>query len=146
MESAGEIHLLSGRRIYLQELRQYETYEGLIEGLPTEERNTYRLDHLAEEYRGKPYPGEPYLIQPKETPLEYRGDKQYPFGTPSALPAVTCIGRFTSHDPVRRGTRCDYSGLIVIWFQPDFAFPIEESVFAEIQAIDWDRHAIDMEY
>jgi len=106
MENVGEFDLTSGRRIYLVELRQYYTYEGLLEGLPTAERNKQRLEHLMVEHRDKPYPGGPYLmpylIQPTETPIEYSRSQPYPFGTPSALPALTCIGRFTSHEPTRR--------------------------------------------
>ena len=130
MGKAGELDLLSGRRIYLLELRQYLTYEGLLEGLPTAERNKQRLERLVAEYRDKPYAGGPYLIRPAERPIEYnRGGEPYPFGTPSALPAVTCVGRFDSLQPARNQSS-ELSGLVVIWFQEEFAFPIDPAVVA----------------
>ena len=72
--NAGELDLPSGRRLHLCELRQYLTYEGLLEGLPTAERNKQRLERLVAEYRDKPFAGEPYLIRPTETLIEYNGD------------------------------------------------------------------------
>ncbi|WP_433932510.1 hypothetical protein AB3662_48225 [Sorangium cellulosum] len=145
MTSVGEFDLPSGRRLYLRELRQYLTYEGMLEGLPTVERNKEQIEELVSEHRDNPYPGGPYLIRPTEVPIELPEDDPYPFGTPSALPRVTCIGRFDSLDPARDQSR-DFSGLVVIWFQDDFAFPIDPAVVAQLLAIDWEAHAADMEY
>lgn len=146
MSKVGELDLPSGRRLYLRELTQRLTYEGLLEGLPTAERNKQRLDQLVADYRDKPYAGKPYLIRPKETLIEYSRDgRPYPFGTPSALPAVTCIARFDSLQPARDQSS-DLSGLVVIWFQEEFAFPIDATVLAQLLAIDWDTHAVDVSY
>lgn len=146
MIKVGEINLPSGRRLYLRELRQYLTYEGLLEGLPTVEMNSRKIESLLAAHRDKPYPGEPYLIRPIEKPIEYRSDERpYPFGTPSALPGVTCIGRFDSLDPARDKSK-DSSGLVVIWFQDEFAFPIAPDVAERLLAIDWSAHAADLEY
>ncbi|SIO56877.1 hypothetical protein SAMN05444166_5308 [Singulisphaera sp. GP187] len=146
MAKTGELDLPSGRRLYLREFRQYLTYEGLLEGLPTVERNKQRLEQLVADHRDKPYAGGPYLIRPTETPIQYnRNGKSYPFGIPSALPDVTCIGRFDSLQPARNETS-DLSGLVVIWFQDEFAFPIDPPVVAQILSIDWEAHAADMDY
>ena len=146
MAKFGEFELHTGRSLYLRELRQYLTYEGLLEGLPTAERNQQRLESLVAKHRDKPYAGGPFLIQPTETPIEYNRDgRQYPFGTPSALPSVTCIGRFDSLQPAR-DKNCDFSGLVIIWYQEEFAFPIEPSVVSKLLAIDWETHAADMDY
>jgi len=146
MTKAGEIDLPSGRRLYLRELRQYLTYEGLLEGLPTAERNKQQIEQVVAKHRDKPYAGEPYLIRPSETPIDYNRDgRSYPFGTPASLPAVTCIGRFDSLKPARNQSS-DLSGLVVIWFQSEFAFPIDSAVVAKLLAIDWEAHAADMDY
>ena len=146
MAKAGELDMPSGRRLYIRELRQYLTYEGLLEGLPTAERNKQRLELLVVEHRNKPYYGRPYLIRPTEMPIEYNRDgRPYPFGTPSALPSVTCIGRCESLDPAR-DKNCDLSGLVVIWFQEEFAFPIDQAVIAQILAVDWNAHAADFSH
>jgi hypothetical protein len=39
MANPNEFIQASGQRFYLRELRQYGTYEGLLEGLPTVEWN-----------------------------------------------------------------------------------------------------------
>ncbi|WP_437958154.1 hypothetical protein WME76_43985 [Sorangium sp. So ce119] len=145
MTSVGEFDMPSGRRLYLRELRQYLTYEGMLEGLPTVERNKEQIEELVSEHRDKPYPGGPYLIRPTEAPIELPEDDPYPFGTPSALPRVTCIGRFDSLDPARDRSS-HFSGLVVIWFQDDFAFPVDPAVVTQLLAIDWEAHAADMEY
>ncbi|WP_406699853.1 hypothetical protein V5E97_13490 [Singulisphaera sp. Ch08] len=146
MVKTGQLDLPSGRRLYLCELRQYLTYEGLLEGLPTVERNKKCLEQLVANHRGKLYAGEPYLVRPTETPIEYNRDgKPYPFGIPSALPAVTCIGRFESRQPARNESS-DQSTLVIIWFQDEFAFPIDPSVVVQILAIDWETHAADTDF
>lgn len=142
-EPAIKIELPLGRTIYLKELRQYFTYEGLLEGLPTVEMNKRKLVYLFKEEAKKIDPQLPYLLVPDETPIEY--DRKYPFGTPSALPSITCIGRFQSLSPAR-DAKMDASELVIIWFQPEFAIPINPSIVTQIQAIDWDQHANDYEY
>ena len=145
MADVGQLDLPTGRQVQLCELRQFFTYEGLIEGLPTAERNKQRVERLVAEYRNGIYADGVHLIRPTETPIEYPSGRPYPFGTPSALPSVTCIGRFTSLDPAR-DKRCDLSGLIVIWFQQELAFPIDVAVRAKLLAIDWDALAVDIYY
>lgn len=105
-----------------------------------------RLKSLVAKHRDQPYAGGPYVIQPTETPIEYNRDgRPYPFGTPSALPHVTCIGRFDSLQPAQ-DKNCDFSGLVITWYQDEFAFPIEPSMLSKLLAIDWETHAADMEY
>lgn len=140
-----ELDLPSGRRLWLHELRQYVTYAGRLEGLPTAEENERDVQRLIAEYRDRPYPGPPYLIPPTETPSQFLGGTRYPFGTPSALPAVTCIGRFESLSPAR-DPHCDGSGLVVIWYQEEFALPIDASVVAQLLSIKWEKHAADWTY
>jgi hypothetical protein len=56
-----------------------------------------------------------------------------------------CVVRLDSHQPVRDQSK-HLSGLGVVWFQADFAFPIESAALEQLQSIDWDRHAVDWEY
>jgi hypothetical protein len=145
MSITGELKLLSGRHLYLRELRQHQIYEGLLEGLPTREGNARRLEQIITKNRGNPYAGDPYLIAPTERPIEYRDGERYPFGTPSSIPSIACVGRFDSLKPARDLER-DYSGLVVIWFQAEYAFPVDSHVIEQLLAMDWDRHAVDMDY
>jgi len=136
----------SGRRIQLKELRQFRTYEGRAEGLPTKEHNQVLQDRLMASHAGQSYPhGPACLIRPEERDLLYRGGKSYPLGTPAAMPAITCIGRFESSSPARDQSM-DCSALLVIWFQEQFAFPVDPVAMARIAAIDWDGLAVDLPY
>ncbi len=135
MPKKNEIELLNGRKIRLHHLQQSLTYAGWLEGLPTAESNQRDLDRLVAEHRNKPYAGEPYLIRPVEK-REKNRDK-------SLLPSVTCIGRFESN-PIDSTWYC--SGLVIIWFQDEFAFPIDPTALAQFRAIDWDAHAVDMDF
>ena len=88
------------RTIPLAELHQIYVYEGLLEGLPTKEMNLRHLERAPVQVQQNfPYiPVEPYLVPPGETPIEYRREGSYPFGEPSRLPAIQCIGRWRSHE------------------------------------------------
>lgn len=149
MEDADEVTLVGGRVIHLRELRQYRTYGGLLEGLPTVDMNARKMRQLVVSNRAQ-YPRdaavrEPFLIPPVEKPIDYRQDRPYPFGMPSALPAITCIGHFASHEPARGETDYDSSSLMILWYQETFALPIAPDIVAQIAAIDWEQYAVNEE-
>lgn len=141
MPDKAKLRLRSGREIALQELNQKLTYEGLVEGLPTAERNKVYLERLLDT-GAKLGTTLPLLLPPRETPIEV--ERPYPFGTPSALPKVTCIARFASRTPARNKT-LDYSELVVIWLQEEFAFPIDPVIKEQLCDLEWDRLATDLE-
>jgi hypothetical protein len=140
-----EFLLHSGRQIKLHELRQYLTYEGLLEGLPTAETNQLIVKSFKNYPKNRSYDVSPHLIPPVEKPLNQPHGEKYPFGTPSALPPITCIARFQSRQPTKNGNG-DFSGLTVVWFQNDFAFPIDPTIIEQIESIDWDSCAGNNEY
>ena len=136
--------LLSGREIRLDVFRQSFVYAGLLEGLPTREINQRLIERLRtqeRECRGEL----PYLIDPPERLIQYEGDQPYRFGTPAAIPGVECIGQFTSFQPARGANR-DGSHLTIIWFQDEWAFPIDPGMREQIRAIDWEQHAHDFDW
>jgi hypothetical protein len=130
----GEFTLKSGRTLRLDSLRQWAVYSGLLEGLPTRERNDAMLEGLRTEARGRDG-HEPYLIEPTQTPIEYEG--KYPFGEPAALPPICCVAHFSS-DAL---DALHYTCLSVIWFQHDYAFPISAEVEAELSSLNWGKLA-----
>jgi hypothetical protein len=143
MSKTGDIDLISGRGIDLRFLSQRLTYDGLLEGLPTVALNQRIIERLIKEERNARHGREPYLIPPTQTPIEH--GRPYPFGEPAALPHVACIARYQSYRPARDTTK-DYSELSVIWFQADFAFPIDAVVLDALRRLDWEAHAHDAEY
>jgi hypothetical protein len=137
----GTITLEDGRTIHLRWFQQYQVYAGLLEGHPTREMNERmirRLFDLAETRTSTP----PYLVPPREKRIDYPDG--YPFDVEDAvaLPRIACLGHFESFSPARDASR-DYSSLVIIWFQDDYAFPIEPEVLVQIRVVDWARLASD---
>jgi len=130
--------IASGRTIRLLALDQYFTYEGLLLGVPTREMNQEMIDQLIAGYVHPAEYGVPLLLEPEQQPLEVPPN-QLPHGTPATLPSVTCIARFISD--AQLGTDAIWSVLRVIWFQEEFAFPIDDRALQQITAIDWERWA-----
>jgi len=139
----NQIELRSGIVVRMRELRQSGTYEGLLEGLPTRERNQQQLEYIQAQHCSHPFYGKPHLVPPLETVIDI--GEPYPFGTPARLPAVICVARFMASKPVR-DPRADYSCLTVIWLQDTFAWPPEPAMLEQLQAIDWIALASDREY
>jgi len=141
----NELKLQTGRTVWLRELRQRETYEGLLNGLPTKEGNQRLLVRLVKDERCERYSQGPYIIAPIERAIEMPEGEEYPFGTPSALPSVTCICRLESVFPTTPGNG-DASGLVVVWFQDLFQYPPPTDIESHLKTIDWENNAGNFEY
>jgi hypothetical protein len=138
----SQFTLSDGRTVGLQSLKQWAVYAGILEGLPTRQFNDAELKRLVEEAEAQDrHP--PFLIVPVQVPISYEG--RYPFGEPAKLPPIACIARFHSYAPARDASK-DCSDLTVIWFQQDFAFPLDGSVEQAILAMNWNALARDVEY
>jgi hypothetical protein len=68
------------------------------------------------------------------------------FGNPEWLPAVQCIGSFHCYQPTKRHPENDCSGLLIVWFQEEFAPPIQEPARSQLLDVDWDALATDGDY
>ena len=142
MVNRHKFQLNQGRTIYLTAINQWGTYGGLLEGVPTKEMNQRTIEYTKGEAK-RLWDGDPYVIEPTETPIEL--DRDYPFGTPASIPSITCLALFRCLDSVRDETM-HYSQLPVIWFQPEYAFPIDQCIMESILAIDWRKLAFDYQY
>ena len=134
-----EFQLNNGRTIYLESINQWKTYSGLLEGLPTRRMNDRTIKGIVSNLK-KTSGNDPYLIEPVESPIDL--DYDYPFGEPAQLPRIVCIASFHCLKPVQDDSM-DYSDLSVVWFQNQFAFPIDESAQNAIRSIAWKAYAID---
>lgn len=128
----------SGRTLRLHVLDQHAIYSGLLEGIPTDRLNERIVNYAIEQAREK-WKLEPYLIEPVATPIKI--SRPYPFGEPMKLPRICCKAFFSSSgdDPVHS------FDLPIIWFQEDFAFPIEPDIEEMITQLDWREHAHEVE-
>jgi hypothetical protein len=139
MSKINELQLASGRRINLISINQWETYRGFLEGIPTKEINKDLIEEALDMVKPAPY-----LIEPIETPIIM--ERKYWAGTPASIPLKVCIAEFASFPRGGNPSHYDYSRLTLVWFQNEFAFPIEESILEEIRSLDWDKHASDFEF
>ena len=60
----GALKLTTGRTIGLRALDQRLVYEGLLEGLPTRERNRQKISSYLEQARQSFWGKEPFLVPP----------------------------------------------------------------------------------
>jgi hypothetical protein len=140
-----EIRLTSGRYIHLEQLYQYRTYAGLMEGLPPPELNQDLIRDAVGFAEGNLLGGgQPFLIQPVERDLAVSEEvrQRYPYPL-RKLPSVVCLAAFESVPPARDQTEC-YSFLKIVWFQEEFALPIDPEVEKQIREVDWNRLAVDV--
>jgi hypothetical protein len=140
-----ELKLKSGRTIRLAELRQVATYEGLLEGLPTAEKNKNLIKRLLADRQNQAHGAPPVMLPFEERRIDLPPEHKYPFGTPSALPSVTVTARFTSLAPTS-GADGDGSALVVIWFQHSFAYPPSAELVSQLESLDWERNAGSYEF
>jgi hypothetical protein len=123
------VEFASGVRVRLVELHQTETYEGLLEGLPTTEMNAETIKALREERPGV------YVIPPIETPIEWNEKRPYPFGRPASLPGIRCLVRLRSWDGdfFREGA--------FAWFQGTWGLPIDDAALEAFRRLHWAAHS-----
>ena len=137
------VKLRSGRSVLLREFRQWNFYEGLMAGAPTSEANRESAERLVAEERVRNN-AEPYLIPPIERAVKVREDESWNESR-GLFPTVACVARFLSFNAARDPNR-DGSELVIIWFQDEWAFPIDPGIREQIRAIDWEKHAHDFDW
>ena len=136
------ISLHTGRKIFLEQLFQYRTYAGVLTGFPNAEINRSFIQRAIQYATQKIWiPTEPYLLEPEvraiPLPAEIRAQLWY---EPQKLPDVVCLAQFHSPQPTS-GSDEAYSFLTVVWFQDQFALPIDASIKERLASIDWDTYA-----
>jgi len=142
------IELESGRVISLTKLNQLRTYGGQYEGLP---RYTPLVaNELQRQVQGGW--GKTIIIDTSAVPIPlseerkdyYRNHRVRSLSNHSltSLAPVTCVASFQSSD-VAKGNSDDgdFSVLNMIWFQEDFAMPIDPDILNLIKSVDWDTEA-----
>ena len=81
-----------------------------------------------------------HLIKPEQVKIECAGE--YLFGIPASLPVVTCIAESRFGKPYRDMNHF-YSVLGLVWFQSNYAFPIEAKILKEIKLIPFSKLCLD---
>jgi hypothetical protein len=138
----SSITLDCGRNIQLGTIKQFSTYEGLLEGVPSKRSNDNYVEYMrdcAQKDLAKGY--QLYLILPERrdylrTPGDMETQQKYSGTKAEWLPLITCIGRFTS---LNNGTT--KSELNIMWYQDDFGMGLSEHTLQSIKSMNWDRYA-----
>jgi hypothetical protein len=156
-EEAYNLHcglrLSSGRSVTLSSLRQSRTYLGLVEGLPDTKSSEFFIRNALKKAEEDSHPrSKPVLLPPPRrdyfrTPGDMAEAKRGAFADRNIewLPLVTCVGEFESSSPAR-DPEMHASTLTVVWFQAEWAMPIDPAALEAIKKLDWDRLATDFEY
>jgi hypothetical protein len=137
-----QLELLTGRTIRLAMLDQHWTYGGLIAGHPNREMNRHIMDGLVKRQSDPRGGRTAVLLEPIETTVERSSDPSW--SDAATLPSVTCIAQFRSA-ALANDAAGIFSVLRVIWFQDEFAFPIDPGVLVELAALDWEAQAANWE-
>ena len=142
------ITLRSGHRILLTALDQCTTYAGLIEGNPGKSMNDGIVEQAISEAQRHCVDGaKPYLLAPARRDfLREPGDMAI---VPVVLepiewlPLVLCVGFFSG--PSVRNPNAYKSVLTLVWFQDEYAMPIDARILERIAFLNWDAVAMDVE-
>lgn len=122
------------RQVTIESIKQWHTYRGLFAGIPNERLNEKIIKRTKRAARAFCHMDEIYLIEPKQKPIDYDG-KHSLESNPASLPEVTCMAVLWSNS--LRDPEKDYSSLCIIWFQEDYAFPIEKDILSKIKEIPY---------
>lgn len=142
----AQLMLPSGRKLLLKDVRLTSTYAGLIDGVPSARLNDREVARLAQ-CAERTFSGLPLHVIPP--PLRYPNSVRHdrPLGLHGRLPAVGCIGYFTSaevnrpDDPVLLSTEFAVSELVVVWYQADASTLIGEDALPSLTSLPWDELA-----
>ena len=129
MESPTELTITcaNGFEPRLLELEQHSTYRGLLDGGPTHELNDQLLADIVRNQGRIPT----HLMRPAERLVER--EHSSPYGPLMVLPGRMCTGLF------------DLGGrwLTIVWFQENWAPPIDPVVLADLESLDFLALAFD---
>ena len=137
----------AGRVLFLSRLHQEPTYDGLLEGIPTRERNESWCAQWQQRASREFAEGHAAVVlAPPRTGISAPSEnlRRHFEGHGAALeriPRVTCVAVLESHHPTAAEPREMCSSLAVVWFQDALAMPLDPRVEEALKALDWDAHA-----
>ena len=122
-------------------LHQWFTYEGLLEGLPTDKMNDRILQGIRQRAIALTQIENCYVIEPKQTPITYEG--KYPFGNPMSLPSLVCIIGL-KYQGTSKPDVGGHSELTLVCFQDSFGPPFEMEILIQVERLIWFSYAKDV--
>jgi len=135
-----KIELSSGREIFLNKIYQDYTYDGLLLGYPNREMNDRYVKNSIESAREMMSSDATYLVSPPLIEVKIDERVKHHYKDAIRMPYITCYGQFES-SKIKGDEYNDGSWLTIIWYQEEFAMPIDSSVIEHIKTIDWEEVA-----
>ena len=122
--------------VSIRNIFQETIYTGMAEGYPNEAINNQIIQDMKTKAATLCNIAAVHIIEPEQKPFPFLAN-QYN-GLPVALPEVACIAELFFYGSFKNENN-DYSGLAIVWFQDDFAFPIDQVVLEKIKQIPFRR-------
>jgi hypothetical protein len=124
------LKLDSGLYIRLTNLSQWETYGGHLAGRPSSEGNQKLITGAQR------YAHDVLQFQPSPTLIGFKNLHK----PPPLLPFKAVCAAFEC-DYMPLASHADFTRLSLLWFQDEWAMPINPLILNEIQRIDWHKNA-----
>ena len=122
-----------GIEVNITQIRQSLTYKSQLEGIPSPQDNLKIIEQAAQTLKSYTGLDEIFIIKPAMVPVPL--DILMPYDqTKETLPKITCMIKVMHHQ-AWRDTEMDYSELGILWFQQEFAFPIDQEVLKQMADI-----------
>ena len=135
----GRFQLNSGVTVSLDSIIQWRTYAGLIAGVPDQAMNERRISDAKKTAAEKlSMDCFIHLIIPEIT-MRRRRSSRGPAGKYPVLPLITCAAVLDS-EPLDKSEGFG-SALKIVWFQDDWALPVQPAVLKQICALPWSELA-----
>lgn len=129
-------------KVMITSIHQEITYDGLLEGYPCEKVNTMILHNTKIKAGNLFFMDEIYMIEPF---IKVNRNQSGSFGKMMELPMVTCMATLMCREVFRDQDK-HFSALTVIWFQDQYAFPIQEDILEKITAVPFKEVCGEFDY
>jgi|GEM_PF-4009632 hypothetical protein len=78
-----------------------------------------------------------YVITPVEKKMIVSGKEVM-----SSLPNITCMAELSYYKPMHNMS-FEYSRLGLVWYQEEYAFPIDSNILEAINELEWQEYCVD---
>lgn len=123
--------------VRIEKIKQFYTYQNILEGVPSEEDNeeiVRRAIRSLQTFTGLDHV---HAIKPVMIPIpldiRMRCDRVI-----ETLPKICCMIK-VNHDRPYKDLNMDYSALGILWFQSQFAMPIDPIILLRIKEINFKK-------
>lgn len=124
----------------IQGLYQWPTYSGMLEGIPSEEMNKRIIDGVIEVAKELTHWDQVYLIDPKIVIRE--NHESHSLEEFVKLPRIACVAKLLGPEIDKQ---CMFSSLTLVWFQDEYAMPVDKDIAKQVEELDWFGLAIDFD-